>query len=54
MVNFNELSCLPKLISTEENNMLILEPSEKKLREVVFSFYTDSCPGRDDFNAKFY
>lgn len=53
-INFNAISCLPRLVSTEENSRIISEPSEKELREVVFSLYTNSCPGPDVFNAKFY
>lgn len=58
-MNHNELDirvidCIPKLITSEDNQMLIITSEEDEIKHVVFNMSIDSFAGPDDYNGKFF
>lgn len=45
---------LPRKISVEMNQSLVLIPSDSEIKDVVFSINGSKAPGPDRFSAKFY
>ncbi|XP_019264569.1 PREDICTED: uncharacterized protein LOC109242177 [Nicotiana attenuata] len=48
------LSCIPSMITQEDNDLLSVYPTLSELKEVVFSMNPTSAAEPDDFNGKFY
>ncbi|XP_019260712.1 PREDICTED: uncharacterized protein LOC109238686 [Nicotiana attenuata] len=48
------LSCIPSMITPEDNVILSADPTLQELKEVVFSMNPTSVARPDDFNGKFY
>ncbi|XP_059064794.1 uncharacterized protein LOC131856862 [Cryptomeria japonica] len=52
--NDNFASSIPKLITDEDNAMLMAPFSIQEVKDVVFSMSPDKAPGPDGFNALFF
>ncbi|OIT36737.1 putative ribonuclease h protein [Nicotiana attenuata] len=48
------LSCIPSMITQEDNDILSADPTLSELKGVVFSMNPTSAAGPDGFNGKFY
>lgn len=53
-MNNSLFSCIPRIISTEENGYLTAIPYINKMREVVFNLSAHNATGPDDFNEIFF
>jgi len=45
---------IPRVVSKDENFMLVRCPSNDEIKKVVFAFNSDSVPGPDDFEGIFF
>ncbi|XP_060201107.1 uncharacterized protein LOC132629772 [Lycium barbarum] len=50
--DFSKLSCLPKIVSMEDNEMLCSIPTMQELKDTVFSMDPGSAPGPDGMTVK--
>jgi hypothetical protein len=47
-------SCISRLVSQEDNSLLVRIPTDIEIIEVVFSLNGDGAPGPDGFSGYFY
>ncbi|XP_060182093.1 uncharacterized protein LOC132611726 [Lycium barbarum] len=52
--DFSKLSCLPKIVSREDNEMLCSIPTMQELKDTVFSMDPGSAPGPNGMTGIFY
>lgn len=52
--NFTNLSHIPKLITDEENEKMIMLPTQEEVKKVVFELNGDSDCGPDGFSGLFF
>lgn len=53
-VDLSILSCIPKLVSDEDNKMLTNQPTLDEIKDIVFSMDPQSSPDPDGISGKFY
>jgi len=55
--NFREdmiVAHIPRVVSKDENSMLVKCPFNDEIRKVVFALYSDSAPGPNGFGGSFF
>ncbi|XP_060202996.1 uncharacterized protein LOC132631439 [Lycium barbarum] len=52
--NSSIIECIPRIITTEDNNFLTKLPEEEEIKNVVFNMSMDSSAGPDGYNGRFF
>ncbi|XP_070017747.1 uncharacterized protein [Nicotiana sylvestris] len=53
-IDMSIMNCIPRLISDDDNIMLLAEPSQEEVRNAIFFINPNSSAGPDGFNSLFF
>lgn len=54
IIDLSIMSCIPRLISEEDNIMLLVEPTHEEVRNAIFYINLNNVVGLDSFNSLFF